>query len=370
MNIRLAAPLLLFAGVSSVACEPVGSATVSTGETARAARAWNARAWNARAWNARAWNARAWNARAWNGSSLGADGIDGSGWRAEGLDGRVLEATTLSLRSSTLLVGGMDVASLGGSVLISPVGLPELLLRIDGPSALVDAQGLPRGIDTYEVWASTDVGWEPMFVEPSGAPLASIALAGEWETSEAAMGTSVGGVWRDEGRITFGARGFVLAKCVELGYRPWGEVPRDLHRACVRMLRADYCGDGRTWTADGTLLNVYDASGIQARESSSPYPGDPTWQWSMEAEWTQDGAVCLDDYRIQHAADALPACATGLAVDVLSVRRCGFRSSRKFGVYDTARIMSEFARLIPTTAELGAAATDVTGSTLGERQLR
>ena len=339
MTLRIQLSIFVVSALSCAACDPGLGGAVTTGETARGARAWNARAWNARAWNA-----RAWNARAWNGSSLGAGGIDGAGWRAEGLDGRVFDATTLSLQGSTLLIGGIDVASLGGSVLISPVGLPELLLRIDGPSALVDAQGLPRGIDTYEVWASTDVGWEPMFVEPSGAPLASIPLAGEWETSEAAMGTSAGGMWRDEGRITFGARGFVLAKCVELGYRPWGAVPSDLHRACVRMLRADYCGDGRTWTADGTMLNVYDASGIQARETSSPYPADPTWRWSLEAEWTQDGAVCLDDYRIYHAADALPACATGLAVDVLSVRRCGFANPSFFGVYGTARIMSEFAR--------------------------
>ena len=30
----------------------------------------------------------------------------------------------------------------------------------------------------------------------------------------------------------------------------------DHHQACVRMVRADYCGDGRSWTVNGRRVNL------------------------------------------------------------------------------------------------------------------
>ena len=49
---------------------------------------------------------------------------------------------------------------------------------------------------------------------------------------------------------TSGAQG----KCVRFGYRAWeqrtdGRSMRDYFNACVRLLRADYCGDGHGWSA-------------------------------------------------------------------------------------------------------------------------
>lgn len=79
-----------------------------------------------------------------------------------------------------------------------------------------------------------------------------------------------------------------IGKCVEAGYEPW-EVSTDgtplaiEHEACVRLLRADYCGDGTPHTVDGTWVNVYDLAGVQ----------DDTEAWPAEAEWDQDGARCV-----------------------------------------------------------------------------
>jgi len=88
----------------------------------------------------------------------------------------------------------------------------------------------------------------------------------------------------DSSSFTFACRGASIAKCVELGYEPWSSVGnvslRDYHQACVRMLRADYCGDGSSWTVDGTLINVYDNLGIQHDSE----------KWKTEAEWTPAGA--------------------------------------------------------------------------------
>jgi hypothetical protein len=71
---------------------------------------------------------------------------------------------------------------------------------------------------------------------------------------------------------TSGAEG----KCILMGYRPWDEradVPmQDLHAACVHMMRADYGGDDRPATRDGTLVDVYDRFGIQKPDVFDPLP--------------------------------------------------------------------------------------------------
>lgn len=90
---------------------------------------------------------------------------------------------------------------------------------------------------------------------------------------------------------TSGAQG----KCVRFGYKPWlddrnGRAMLDYYNACVRMLRADYCGDGTATTRDGTLINLYDRIGIQADEA---LPG-----MQFEAGWSDYGATCIARVRI------------------------------------------------------------------------
>jgi hypothetical protein len=69
---------------------------------------------------------------------------------------------------------------------------------------------------------------------------------------------------------TSGAKG----KCVRFGYHPWakasdGRPLRDYYNACVRLVRADYCGDGRAWTRDGTLIDLWDEFGIQRPQTAT-----------------------------------------------------------------------------------------------------
>jgi ADYC domain len=89
---------------------------------------------------------------------------------------------------------------------------------------------------------------------------------------------------------TSGAEG----KCALMGYRPWdtrdGIPLRDLHRACIHMLRADYGGDDRPSTRNGTLVDISDRFGIQKPEMSAGL--------EFEAAWGPDGAVCVAHPRI------------------------------------------------------------------------
>ena len=95
-----------------------------------------------------------------------------------------------------------------------------------------------------------------------------------------------------DGEITVSCISGVVAKCVRWGYPPWSRGPggEDLapfHAACVRMARADYCGDDRPHTKDGTSIDNYDDLGIQKRGAAD----DPTYVF--EAGWSPQGAVCV-----------------------------------------------------------------------------
>jgi len=89
---------------------------------------------------------------------------------------------------------------------------------------------------------------------------------------------------------TSGAEG----KCVLFGYRPWetreGVPMRELLQACIHLLRADYGGDDRPSTRNGTPVNLYDRFGIQ---NPGAAPG-----MEFEAAWGADGAVCVAHPRI------------------------------------------------------------------------
>ncbi len=103
-------------------------------------------------------------------------------------------------------------------------------------------------------------------------------------------------IWPDEKQAfeltcTGGAQG----KCVRFGYHPWQDLgsvpPYDLYNACVRMVRADYAGDGRGTTRNGMLIDFYDDEGIQPDAVPSNMP--------FEAGWTKDGAVCVRHVRVR-----------------------------------------------------------------------
>jgi hypothetical protein len=92
----------------------------------------------------------------------------------------------------------------------------------------------------------------------------------------------------------------VQAKCVRWGYKPWiemsGGVPMiDLYRTCMRMARADYCGDGIGATRNGTVIDLYDIAGIQRPETEAPMP--------FEAAWTPKGAICVRHTRLPDVVD-------------------------------------------------------------------
>ncbi len=255
----------------------------------------NGRQVNGRSVNGRSVNGRDVNGRNVNGRNV--DGVRLAGGKMHGLalqrlfiDGSELVA----VRADGTLARGDEVV---GLELIGETATGPLRLTIAGVSTDDGQPDLYRyDVTAYERW-----GEEPLCEGEEGQRAAAIALRGTWDER-------TGDHRDDEDRFTFACHGFVLAKCAEMGYAPWRSAERcvsarclreslaSAHQACTRLLRADYCGDGRAWTRDGLLINVYDAYGIQV----------DTEPWAAEAEWLPEGARCLSEARWKRGA--IPVC--------------------------------------------------------------
>jgi hypothetical protein len=107
---------------------------------------------------------------------------------------------------------------------------------------------------------------------------------------------------RDESKFSLICASGAIGKCVRWGYKPWRTTPEgtslwDHHQACVRMVRADYGGDGIGYTRDGTPIDYYDQIGIAEPASSGLL--------NFEAAWDPDGAVCVHKPRLSDKVSAL-----------------------------------------------------------------
>lgn len=266
-------------------------------------------------------NGDALNGVRMNGSILNGVTLNGVRMNGAALGGLSLQGTVLaSTRSDGTAVTPKDLigATLSGTLADGST----IALRID------DVQHAPVPNDDLYVYlvsflagygTQTAGAWQHLCGDDAaGRPISAMPLNGVWNYQ---MGVLGGGAWTAiSDWFTFACRGAALAKCVELGYRPWQNLPHcdgascrdvslaDVHQACTRMLRADYCGDGEVFTVNGRVLNVYDGLGLQT----------DTEPWTFEAEWNPQGVSCLSQqrvYQLQAQPDAtghkpVPACIT------------------------------------------------------------
>ena len=176
-----------------------------------------------------------------------------------------------------------SVELVGATLTINTTGGP-LRLRIDAVERDPERENQPVWLHSFSTEAADGSRQNLCNAGPDGRrqgfPLAFQPRA------DGAMEPAEPGVF--ELVCTAGARG----KCVRFGYLPWtNQAMRDVYDACVRMVRADYCGEGEGTTRNGTLIDHYDAEGIDE-------PGhDPRFEF--EAGWTAAGAVCVRRVRIK-----------------------------------------------------------------------
>ncbi|MEM9459152.1 MAG: ADYC domain-containing protein [Myxococcota bacterium] len=102
-----------------------------------------------------------------------------------------------------------------------------------------------------------------------------------------------GSITDDPGALLVACASGALGKAISWGFVPWHQGRSrdlDLYQTGVRTVRADYCGDGLSFTEDGTLIQV---SNIPAGQSFvAP-------EQSTEAVFGPDGAICLSNPRVE-----------------------------------------------------------------------
>ncbi|MDY7227612.1 ADYC domain-containing protein [Hyalangium rubrum] len=177
-----------------------------------------------------------------------------------------------------------------------------------------------------EAWNAVAQEWENPCVALNNVPdPRALAVSSLWDESGASKAVP--------GRFTFACENGAITKCVRWGYKPWasrdGQPLADLHQACTRMARADYCGNGRSHTHQDTTIDMYDRLGMLTRTHEASAEWDPA-RASFEAAWGPDGATCLARTRDGRAlATVLQECPnrfrTNMAVELGEGDRCTTR---------------------------------------------
>ena len=219
---------------------------------------------------------------------------------------------TIDLGDGPVLKSGVDFI---GAELKLSAGQQQFTLRFDDIAKNPAQPGADVYFHTISVRDDAVGTWSSLCRDPNGTPTEAILMANYWDMQTGARHD-------DAAVITFACRHAVLAKCVEWGYVPWRTATacegktcsvvslRDHHQACTRMARADYCGDGRSYTFNGTPIDLFDKLSpvIQARATRAI----PSWR--VEAEWGPDGATCVGDelrmtmYDERQIAYVFPTC--------------------------------------------------------------
>ncbi|HSK02318.1 MAG TPA: ADYC domain-containing protein [Kofleriaceae bacterium] len=247
------------------------------------------------------------------GSTL--QGMRMQGFRVEGatLDGLALDTLRVergelvaeqggaTLRGTALAGAQLagEVRSLGPAPVVTST-VSYRITAVEPEAAAYDpTQTGSTFLYTLEQWVDEAGAWVPACPADADGRRAAIPLAATWDERGDRLESS--------SLFTFGCTTGVLAKCYRWGYRPWVTGYGDLaamHWTCTRLARADYCGDGRSHTQEGTRINIWD---------TLPAPGPiqkhgllPPLGMLFEAGWGTHGAVCLSHARWLTLGDLLP----------------------------------------------------------------
>jgi hypothetical protein len=163
-----------------------------------------------------------------------------------------------------------------------------ITLRIDSVEA--DPTDPEGEISLYEVsYQRKDTGeWVNYCLPDAQNVQRAIPISGSWDETVQ--------FHERPGVITFACTGGAMGKCIRFGYKPWkmmnGVSVQPYHQACVRMIRADYCGNGRSYTITGTYVDMYDRLNIQRPEADAEHTE------ILEAAWGPDGATYIHVLRL------------------------------------------------------------------------
>lgn len=234
---------------------------------------------------------RALQGRALQGRALQGSATSASTVQEVRIAGEIVESVHLE---GTALVGQLQGAELRGTDFVGAT-----IVQREDDGSLFNTTLAQIETDPADATGETLL-YTLTAVNPSTGAVENLCQA---DAAGVAKAIPVGGTWSSSGahtpsatQFTFGCTKGVIAKCVRWGYKPWkviaGRSLVDYHQACTRMARADYCGEGVSYTQDGTEIDLYDDLGIQQRSPANLL--SPT---VFEAAWGPQGAFCISKTR-------------------------------------------------------------------------
>ena len=99
--------------------------------------------------------------------------------------------------------------------------------------------------------------------------------------------SATGDILERANTLYLGCTSGAVGKAVTWGYKPWDITVPDFEVA-VRVVRADYCGSGQSFTAPGNMLQIQDVWGVSSFANATA---------TNEAVWGANGAVCMNQAR-------------------------------------------------------------------------
>jgi ADYC domain len=192
-----------------------------------------------------------------------------------------LEGTEIVARDSDgdALAAG---ALVGATFTINDRVAGRYRFRID--QVLPDPEAPGRGaLYDVSVYGPAEARWDKLCAADAEGRTTAIVVPGSWTADGRFLRAAARG-------FSFACTAGAEAKCVRFGYPPWATAPdgggmAPYHAACVRMVRADYCGDGTPHTVPGVTIQFFDRAAINARPANA--------YGAFEALWGSDGAVCM-----------------------------------------------------------------------------
>lgn len=215
-------------------------------------------------------------------------------------------------------IGDELVAHTAGSDVMGP----ELIgyeIRVNTPNGLFDL--LITAYELHESWADgePDISAYGLRYASAEYPTGDGGSVCPGYPDDAAVVTVIGGETYDSEHKTIAIQGdddwFTLAcadeaayKMKRMNYGPnqefrggTGPATSAERTATLKMITADYCGAGTSYTAQGTEVAWMDMAGTVG-------PSVPPAGAQLEAYWTETGAVCLDTPRLVNRTEVEEEC--------------------------------------------------------------
>lgn len=189
----------------------------------------------------------------------------------------------------------------------------KLVLRINGKPAEMQIRGYEAGEVNKYAFAIADeqgtmINLCPAFSDQPSLPTATLIGNERYDAETKEV------IAEQESWVSFACPGDALSKMKQMGYVP--DETKAIHRqATLKMITADYCGTGKSFTEDGTPVIWQNFEGTIGKGA-----GDG----AIEALWNEYGALCLTTPRLAPLDKIAEECTLPLCDDELLAKGADF----------------------------------------------